>query len=58
VLCCAVLCCAVLCSDGEEDDVEPVSAQPTHVLVLPLYAMLSAEQQRRVFEPPPDGELA
>ncbi len=34
----------------EEED-----AGPTNALVLPLFAMLSSEQQARVFEPPPSG---
>lgn len=36
---------------AEEDDEE----RPKNALVLPLFAMLSAEQQARVFDPPPPG---
>ncbi|CAN0007127.1 unnamed protein product [Ectocarpus fasciculatus] len=37
--------------ESPEDDEE----RPKNALVLPLFAMLSAEQQARVFDPPPPG---
>ena len=39
--------------EEEEDDEEERAATPLHVL--PLYSMLPAAQQQRVFKPPPPG---
>jgi ATP-dependent RNA helicase DHX37/DHR1 len=49
------LCLFRLDTQQDEDDNTGESAIPEGVFVLPLYAMLSAEKQKLVFKPPPEG---
>jgi HrpA-like RNA helicase len=42
-------------ADSAAADDEATASTCSKVWVLPLYAMMSAEQQGRVFRPPPEG---